>query len=91
MRLGLRADHPSGDLWMCPILARVPPYKRLTELPPSTKILDTWKLPMSMVTIKASLCRKCTTNMSESENKIGLLGASDGLVSTMGYLLRGPP
>ena len=39
--------------------------------------------------IRASLCERCTTN-SESENNIGLLRASGGPVSIVGYLLCGP-
>ena len=72
---------------MSSILSRAPPYRMLTELPPSIRILDARQLLMCMVTIKASFCEKCTIDVSESENNIGLLGANDGRASTMGYLL----
>jgi len=61
----------------------------LTELPPSARILDTQQLPMIIVTIRASLCGKCTADASESENEIGSLGANGGPVSTVGYMLLG--
>ena len=57
----------------------------LTELPLSIMILDT-RL-MSKVTIRASLCGKCTVDPSESENDIGLFGANGEPVNIMGYLL----
>jgi len=69
------------------ILSRVPPYIMFTELPPSTRTLHTRQLTIIMVTIKASLCRKYTAMVSESENEIGLLGVGGESVNTVGYLL----
>jgi len=86
MRLGLRADHCSGHLRGVSILSKVPLYRMLTELPLSTRTLDTRQLPMIMVTIRASLWWKCTVMASVSKNEISLLGVGGGSVSTVGFL-----
>ena len=65
------------------MLSRALSYKMLTLLSLSTRILDTRQLLMCIVTIRVSLCKKCTTQASTSENKIGLFGNEGGLVSTI--------
>ena len=62
-------------------MSRAPPYKIFMELPLSIKILDTRKFPMSRVTIKASLCRKCMVDALASENKQAYSGLVDPLES----------
>ena len=66
---------------MSSILSRAFPYRMLVELLLSTMILDNQQLTMSMVMIKESLCGKCTVDVLESENDIGLLEVTDGPVS----------
>ena len=62
----------------------------LTELSLSTRILDTRQLPMSIVTIRAALCKKCTVDASEPDNDIGLLRANIGQSAPWGICSYGP-
>jgi len=69
------------------MLSRAPPHMMLMVLLPLTSILNTQKLPINIVMIRASLCGKYTADASKSENDIGLLEANGGPISIMGYLL----
>ena len=66
------------------ILSRALSYKMLMLLPFLTKILETQQFLMCMVMIRASLCRKCTTQASASENEVGLLMNGGRSVSIIG-------